>query len=331
MHPEQNIEKTHTEASGALEIFDPKTAFLAMPDQRREVINPAVAYLLSLPSPSSKTTMKSFLNCVARMIGHPDMKSFPWQTLQRYHVQAIITMLTDSGKSPATVNTYLAAIKGVALEAWSMKLIDSDSYQQIKAVKSVRGSRLTSGRALSPAEIKSLMKTCEEDETPLGIRDAALVAVLAGCGLRRNEVVGLDFVSVTTADRTLRVLGKGNKQRLAYIPAGAWSRLVRWLDHSGHSAGPLFTRIRRHDSITEGRLSSQAIYHILQTRAQQAQVDTFSPHDLRRTYATTLFERGVDIITVKDVLGHESVTTTQKYDKRGEERKREASEQINYL
>lgn len=128
-----------------------------MTEQQREVINPAVAYLLTLPSPASKTTMKSFLNCAVRLVGYRDLMACPWETIQRHHVQAIITMLSDSGKTPATVNTYLAAIKGVALEAWAMKLIDSDSYQHIKQVKSVRGSRLPSGRALSPAEIQALM------------------------------------------------------------------------------------------------------------------------------------------------------------------------------
>ena len=331
MQIDGNSEKALAARSTALEILEPASSLLAMTEQQREVINPAVAYLLTLPSPASKTTMKSFLNCVARLVGYRDLMACPWETIQRHHVQAIITMLSDSGKTPATVNTYLAAIKGVALEAWAMKLIDSDSYQHIKQVKSVRGSRLPSGRALSPAEIQALMAACENDDSPIGIRDAAMIAVLAGCGLRRTEIVSLDFETLSITERSFKVLGKGNKERLSFIPSGAWSRLSRWLEHSGHGQGALFTRIRRHDAITDGRLSAQAIYHILHTRAAEAQVEKFSPHDLRRTYATTLFDKGVDIITVKDALGHESVSTTQKYDKRGTDRMKQASEHINYL
>lgn len=118
--------------------------------------NPAVAYLLSLGSKRSRLTMGSFLGSVASLLKYPDIFQCPWSALRRFHVQAVVEMLQDAGKAPATINTYLSALKGVAMEAWTLKLIDTDTHQHIKHIRSVRGARLPKGRALSAAEVKKL-------------------------------------------------------------------------------------------------------------------------------------------------------------------------------
>ena len=161
---------------------------------------------------------------------------------------------------------------------------------------------------------------------------AAMLAVILGCGLRRSEAVGLDLRDVVTHNRALRVLGKGNKERLAYVPAGAWQRLQIWIDEvRGETPGPLFTRIRRFGDVTLNRLTDQAVYHILQVRQGQAGIGKCSPHDLRRTFATAMLDNGEDLITVKDAMGHASVTTTQQYDRRGEQRLRDARDRLNLV
>lgn len=292
--------------------------------------NPAVAYLLSLPSPLSRRTMASLLNRVAHLTASTTVLRFGWSALRRHHVQGILALLGDAGLAPATINTYLAALKGVALEAWSLKLIDAEAYQLIKAVKSVRGSRVAKGRALTSAELTALFNVCDAAPSPAQVRDGALIAVLAGCGLRRSEVVGLDVEHINMADQSLRVLGKGNKERIAFVPQSVWTRLSAWLAVLGSSSGPVFVRIRRENNVTGARLTSQAVYHVLEQRQIQAGVPRCTPHDLRRTFASTLLANGEDIITVKDALGHESVATTQKYDRRGDQRLRAASGKIHF-
>lgn len=137
--------------------------------------------------------------------------------------------------------------------------------------------------------------------------------------------------SVITRDRALRVLGKGNKERIAYVPDGAWQRLMRWVEEvRGEQPGPLFQRIRRFDDVTADRMTDQAIYHILETRRIEAGLEKFAPHDLRRTFASAMLDNGEDIITVKDAMGHASVTTTQKYDRRGDERLKQASRRLEF-
>jgi len=209
-------------------------------------VSPARAYLLSLNSPRSRQTMASFLNIVAGMLGAASLESCSWGSLRRHHVMAVTELLRDTGRATATVNTYLSALKGVAKEAWMLRLMDVESFQHIRAVRNLRGSRLPRGRALPPEEIRALFSACEAVDSSIGIRDAAMLAVILGCGLRRSEAVGLDLSDVVTDERALRVLGKGNKERLAYMPAGTWQRIRMWIDDvRGEKAGPLFTRIRR--------------------------------------------------------------------------------------
>ncbi|MCS3490928.1 tyrosine-type recombinase/integrase [Enterobacter sp. SLBN-59] len=311
-------------------VIPPDEDFLPALAGNHAQVSPARAYLLSLNSVRSRQTMASFLNIVAGMLGAASLDTCSWGSLRRHHVMAITELLRDTGRATATVNTYLSALKGVAKEAWMLKLMDVESFQHIRAVRNLRGSRLPRGRALPPEEIRALFVTCEADRSSLGPRDAAMLAVILGCGLRRSEAVGLDFSDVVTQYRALRVLGKGNKERLAYMPAGTWQRLQMWIDQvRGENDGPLFSRIRRFDTLTNDRLTDQAVYHILQVRQCQAGIPKCAPHDLRRTFATAMLDNGEDLITVRDAMGHASVTTTQQYDRRGETRLRTARDRLN--
>ncbi len=296
------------------------------------VLNPARAYLLSLNSPRSRQTMASFLGIVAGMLGAASADSCSWGSLRRHHVMAVTELLRDTGRATATINTYLSALKGVAKEAWMLKLMDVESFQHIRAVRNLRGSRLPRGRALPAEEIRQLFAVCDADKSCQGARDAALLAVILGCGLRRSEAVGLSLSDIVTHERALKVLGKGNKERLAYMPAGTWQRLMSWTEQvRGEGPGPLFTRIRRFDTLTYDRLTDQAVYHILQVRQRQAGIEKCAPHDLRRTFATAMLDNGEDLITVKDAMGHASVTTTQQYDRRGEARLRTARDRLDLV
>lgn len=308
----------------------PAGALRPVPAAGEAPLDPARAYLLSLNSPRSRQTMASFLGVVARLLGAAGPETCSWGSLRRHHVMAVTELLRDTGRATATVNTYLAALKGVAKEAWMLRLMDVESFQHIRAVKNLRGSQLPRGRALPPADIRALFAVCDADRSSLGPRDAAMLAVILGCGLRRSEAVGLDLGDVVTSGQALRVLGKGNKERLAYLPAGSWQRLQYWVDQvRGEAPGPLFPRIRRFDTLTTDRLTDQAVYHVLDVRQRQAGIEKCAPHDLRRTFATAMLDNGEDLITVKDAMGHVSVTTTQQYDRRGELRLQEARDRLN--
>ena len=133
----------------------------------------------------------------------------------------------------------------------------------------------------------------------------------------------------STPAQRLTVIGKRNKTRAIPIEdPGALGALADWLHLRGADDGALFTRIDRvaggQYTVTHDRLTDQAIYYILDERRQQAGVEPFTPHDLRRTFAGDLLDAGADMVTAQKLMGHSSAQTTAGYDRRGEETKRKA-------
>ena len=110
-------------------------------------LNAAQAYLLSLNSDNSRSTMRSNLNKIAHLLGSFNLNNCPWHQINRDYVLGVIEELKSERLEPATINTYIAAIKGVAQELWLSKKITTENYQLIKHIKQMKGSRLAKGRA----------------------------------------------------------------------------------------------------------------------------------------------------------------------------------------
>ena len=165
----------------------------------------------------------------------------------------------------------------------------------------------------------------------LALRDAALIAILRGAGLRRSEVVKLEVRDFDAAAGSLEVReGKGGKDRTVYLPEAASEMVSRWLEVRGSSPGALLVPIRKGGQLEIRPMTSDAVLKILQRRAKQAGVESFSPHDFRRTFCSDLLDAGVDIVTVQKLAGHASPVTTAKYDRRGEEAKRSAVQKLGF-
>lgn len=102
-----------------------------------------------------------------------------------------------------------------------------------------------------------------------------------------------------------------------------------WLKVRGYEPGPLLYPLNKARRIIPRRMSEQAVMSALQKRGQQAGIASFSPHDLRRTFISDLLDAGVDLVTVSQLAGHASPSTTSKYDRRGEEAKKRAIDRLN--
>jgi len=290
--------------------------------------NPAAVYIASLSTKASRRTATLALQRVARILGlgsrYP-VDQVPWHALNYEKVAAIRATLVQEGHSASTVNVTLAVLRGVAQAAYNLGQMSADTYTRIRQVKSVRGERVPAGRSLAHRELAALMRVCAEDPTPSGARDAAILACMYVGGLRRSEVPGLDLAHYDATTGALLVHGKGNKDRVVYIVNGAGNAMQAWLAVRGLQDGPLFLPINKGGKVEWRRMSDQAIYAMLQKRAEQAGIASFSPHDLRRTFVGDLLDAGADISTVQKLAGHASVTTTQRYDRRPEEAKRKAA------
>jgi len=177
----------------------------------------------------------------------------------------------------------------------------------------------------------ALASDCQNDPSPAGRRDAAILALLFACGLRRAEAVALDMGDVDIETGAIAVRGgKGRKDRTTYAVNGAWEAVHAWITVRGRVFGPFLVPIAKGGKIDIRRMTDQAIYLALRKRAQQAKVKEFSPHDLRRTFASEMLDAGADIATVQKMMGRADPATTARYDRRGEEAKKRAASLLHF-
>ena len=270
--------------------------------------------------------MKGTLEKIAGMLGYT-IRTMPWEKLRYEHVQAIQTKLAEEGLAPATVNKAMAAIRGTLKAAWRLDLMTGEEYSKAHDVRLVSGSRLPAG-CLSPEEIVFLFSSTQKDTTPCGARDVAILALGYAAGLRRAEIASLDFDQITEEGEyiAVKVIGKGNKQRVVYLNNGGLAAVRNYLKVRGEEPGALFYAGRKGGKLIQGqRMTDQGVYGVILRRAKAAGIENVSPHDLRRTFVSNLLELGVDLVSTSQLCGHSNVQTTAKYDRRTEETKKRAS------
>ena len=288
----------------------------------------AVAGYLGSLRQGSQRAQATALRTVAEMLGKQDAFSVDWHLLPPAVLDSVRSRLSER-YAPATTNRHLAAIRGVLRQAWRHGLIDADTRDRLRDLPRVSGSRLAAGRDIPPDEQARLLRCCAEDTGPAGARDAAMLGLLLGCGLRRAEVAGLTLEDLDRGEMSLRVIGKGDKQRKVWLTNGTAQAMLDWLQVRSDIAGPLFCPILRGGKVRAGLgMTSQAIYLMLESRSKCAGIPAVRPHDCRRTFVGSALDRGIDISTVASLVGHASVQTTQRYDRRGERAKQSAMQTI---
>lgn len=151
-----------------------------------------------------------------------------------------------------------------------------------------------------------------DSETPIGIRDRAIMEVLYDTGIRASELLGLDLSRIDLKNGELRVLGKGNKERIVFIGQPAIDALSAYIDVREELLGDKKEKAFWL-GINGNPLLRRDLYRIVH-KYLRAQTDgKASPHVLRHTFATHLLERGADLMSIKELLGHESLSATQIY------------------
>jgi integrase len=289
--------------------------------------NPALVYLGSL-APGSRRTMTNALNTIAAMVS-PSMsaRTFPWRAVEHQHTAAIRSQLAERF-APSNANKMMSALRGVLRAAFNLGLMSADQLARATSIKAVRGSRIPKGRALQPGELRALFSVCDP-RTATGARNAAVLALLYGGGLRRSEVVDLDLDDFELGSGKLVVRGKGNKERVVFVSNGGFRAVEAWLRHRGSEPGPLLHPLRKGGEILKRRMTAQAVLDLVTRLAAKAGVGHFSPHDLRRTAVGDLLDAGVDLSTVQRIAGHASPTTTSVYDHRPDRAKLRAAEMLH--
>jgi integrase/recombinase XerD len=168
-------------------------------------------------------------------------------------------------------------------------------------------------KSLTETEVERLLKA-PDAETELGLRDRAMLELLYATGLRVSELVSLDALQVNLRQGVVRIIGKGNKERL--VPLGEEAGV--WLERYLHDARPVLARGRSGTSLflthRGTAMTRQSFWQVVKRHARRAGITKpLSPHVLRHAFATHLLNHGADLRVVQMLLGHSSISTTQIY------------------
>ena len=220
-----------------------------------------------------------------------------------------LLMLRRAGAAAATLARRRSALRGFHAHCLRAGITQEDPAARLPALK--LGRRLP--KALAIEEIERLLAQ-PVGTGPLALRDRALLELGYASGLRVSELTGLDRASVLWEDRAVRVLGKGDKQRIVPFGRPAGEALTAWLE----AGRPKLARRASEEALFLNRwgrrLSRMGFWKILAAYARGAGLaGRVSPHVLRHSFATHLLAGGADLRVVQELLGHASVVTTQIY------------------
>jgi integrase/recombinase XerD len=230
-------------------------------------------------------------------------------TAQRADLLAYLTQRVRGGARPRTTARLLSSLRRFYQYLLREACLKSDPSAQIDAPK--LGRPLP--KSLTESQVEALLQAPDVSRF-LGLRDRAMIELLYACGLRVSELIELPVSQLNLRQGVLRVVGKGNKERL--VPLG--EEAADWLDRYQHQARPALLAERMSEAlfVTQrgSAMTRQAFWYLIKRYARQAGITTgLSPHGLRHSFATHLLNHGADLRVLQMLLGHSNLSTTQIY------------------
>ena len=238
-----------------------------------------------------------------------------WQGgLSKAAVNAHVVALRSSGVAASSINQRLTAIRKLASEAADNGPIDYATAQAIAKAEGVRSEGKRLGNWLSKQDAQRLLDA-PDTSTVKGARDRAILAVLLGCGLRREECAGLTVEHIQQREGRwviVDMVGKRNKMRSVPMPSWAKVAVDTWCQVAGIASGALFLSIRKGGKVQVEGMTAQAVRDVVSGYSKEVGL-TVAPHDLRRSFAKLAHKGGSTIDQIQLSLGHSSVQTTERY------------------
>ena len=230
--------------------------------------------------------------------------------VERMHIENFLKILVELGIENTTQARVLSGIKSFFLFLYLEKIIANDPCEQIESPKLSR--KLPD--VLQIEEINAILKGIDLSLTE-GPRDKCIIEMLYACGLRVSELTELKISNIYFHQNFIRIIGKGNKERLVPIGNNTIKKLKTYLEHYRNTINedPKFKDYLFLNRFGK-KISRITAFHIIKKWTHQAGIKkTVSPHTFRHSFATHLIENGADLRAVQEMLGHESITTTEIY------------------
>lgn len=228
-------------------------------------------------------------------------------------IRAWLASLVQQGKSRSTISRRTASIRSFTAWAYRRGYLDSDPGL---LVTSARGDQKLP-QVQTPSDTAELLSyaatRAREENSPAAIRDWAILETIYATGIRVSEVCSLDTTSIDQQGMTLRVIGKGNKERVVPFTRACLSALQAWLSHGRQSLAIPEAGRALFVGDKGRRIDPRVIRSMIHRMCAQAGVRDLAPHALRHTAATHILAGGADLRAVQEMLGHSSLQTTQRY------------------
>lgn len=257
----------------------------------------------------SGNTLKAYRSDLLGLSGYLKSEGTRLATASRADLLGYLARQVSSGMKSRTAARKLSSIRRFYRYLLKQGMVVEDPVARIDNPKLNRPLP----KALTEAEVSNLLES-PDTATALGLRDRAMLEVLYATGLRVSELVGLRCDQVGLRQGLVRIIGKGDRERLVPLGDEAQHWLERYLEEArpallnGGSSEALFVTRRRQG------MTRQAFWYVIRRYAHAAGIDKpLSPHVLRHSFATHLLNRGADLRVVQMLLGHRDLTTTQIY------------------
>ena len=276
-------------------------------------------------------TIRAYMGDLTSLLEHLENSGLSdISQLQLVHLRSWLANQQVKGASRTTISRRAVSVRLFTKWALKNKYISSDVGASLATPKGHRTLPEVLGIDDAKIAMDSMATRAAEEETPISLRDVAMVEMLYASGARVAELCGLDLTDVDYERQTIRVLGKGNKERTIPLgnPAmkalGVWLKDGRDLLKNSQSLEAVFLGAR--GKRIDQRTVRTVVYNALQAIDG---IERMGPHALRHSAATHLLEGGADLRTVQEILGHASLATTQIYTHVSTERLQKAFKQAH--
>ncbi|MEY3430930.1 MAG: hypothetical protein RJB30_862 [Actinomycetota bacterium] len=279
----------------------------------------------------SENSIRAYLADLESMLNHINQLGITeFAQLELNHLRSWLANLQSRGAARASITRRVVSIR--AFTYWGAKhgWLPRDIGRDLVAPKPERILPEILDITSASQVVEALHQRAIEEPTPGNIRDLAIVEVLYASGIRVSELTGLELSSIDYERSTLRVIGKGNKERVVPIGGPAMRAIDRWIKEarpkflSNQSESALFIGAR--GKRIDQRVVRDIVYEATESLGDR---ERLGPHALRHSAATHLLEGGADLRTVQEILGHSSLATTQIYTHVTEERLKQAYQQAH--
>ncbi len=219
------------------------------------------------------------------------------------------------GLAPSTINVRLSAVRKLVAEARANGMLGVEEAARLTDVPNIRQQGTRLGNWLTREQAKDLL-TVPDRSTLKGQRDYAILALLVGCALRRQELATLDLQTIQMREGRwvlADLVGKGRRVRTVAVPLWVKQAINVWQTAAGIHEGRLLRSIRKGGKRIGEALSDWAVWDVVQRSAAEIGIERFGAHDLRRTCAKLCRKAGGDLEQIKFLLGHSSIQTTERY------------------